>query len=108
MKNAKPGGCPSQLVEEELELSLVDLCHACQSSAEYVTAWVHEGILQPRGETLQGWRFSGQSLRRARLARWLSCDLEVNPPGVALALDLLDDIAELRAQLLRQGRSPLR
>jgi chaperone modulatory protein CbpM len=50
------------------------------------------------------WRFSGSSLRRARLALRLSQDLEVNAPGVALALDLMDEIEELRARLHRLGR----
>ncbi|MDT3678258.1 MAG: chaperone modulator CbpM [Burkholderiaceae bacterium] len=50
------------------------------------------------------WRFSGSALRRARLATSLSRDLEVNPPGVALALDLIDEIDALRAMLHRMGR----
>lgn len=50
------------------------------------------------------WRFSGSALRRLRRAMSLSRDLEVNPPGVALALDLLDEIEALRARLHRLGR----
>ena len=49
------------------------------------------------------WRFEGPSLRRARLALALTRELEINPPGVALALDLLDEIAALRASLRRAG-----
>lgn len=66
-------------------------------------AWVFEGVLEPIGTAPQDWRFTGQSLRRARLAVWLTGDLEVNPPGVALALDLLDEITALRARLQRLG-----
>jgi chaperone modulatory protein CbpM len=54
------------------------------------------------GESPQDWRFRGECLRRARLAWRLSHDLEINPPGVALALDLLDEISALRAR--RAGR----
>ena len=39
----------------------------------------------------------------ARLAWRLTQDLEINPPGVALALDLLDEIAALRAGVRRRG-----
>ena len=96
---------PSQgpIVEEEIHLTLVELCHACNASEESVTAWVVEGVLEPAGETPQDWRFTGQSLRRARLALALARDLEINPPGIALALDLLDEIAELQAKLQRTG-----
>jgi len=91
------------VVEEEVQLTLVELCQACSAEQEHVLAWVFEGVLEPVGQSPQDWRFSGESLRRARLARRLSQDLEINPPGVALALDLLDEIATLRARLLRAG-----
>ncbi|MCK9389442.1 MAG: chaperone modulator CbpM [Sulfuritalea sp.] len=91
------------VVEEEVQLTLVELCQACSAEQEHVLAWVFEGVLEPVGESPQDWRFSGDSLRRARQALRLSRDLEINPPGVALALDLLDEIAALRARLLRAG-----
>ena len=91
------------VVEEEVRLTLVELCQACCAEDAQVLAWVHEGALEPAGGSPSEWSFGGESLRRARLAQRLSCDLELNPPGVALALDLLDEIAELRARLRRAG-----
>ena len=91
------------IVEQDVQLSLVELCQACSAEQQHVLIWVLEGVLQPVGESPEDWRFSGASLRRARLALRLSQDLEINPPGVALALDLLDEIAALRARLLRAG-----
>jgi chaperone modulatory protein CbpM len=91
------------VVEEEVRFTLMELCQACSAEQEHVLTWVFEGVLEPVGDSPQDWRFSGESLRRARLALRLSRDLEINPPGVALALDLLDEIAELRARLQRIG-----
>jgi len=91
------------VVEEEVQLTLVELCQACGTEREHVLAWVFEGVLEPVGDSPQRWRFCGDSLRRARLARRLSFDLEINPPGVALAVDLLDEIAALRTRLQRFG-----
>ena len=91
------------VVEEEVRFTLVELCQACSAEQEHVLAWVFEGVLEPVGDSPEDWRFSGESLRRARLALRLSQDLEINPPGVALALDLLDEIAALRARLQRAG-----
>ena len=89
------------VVEEDLELTIVELCRACQTSEREVELWVVEGVLQPRGASRESWKFGGDSLARIRVATRLTRDLEVNTPGVALALDLLDRIAELEARLAR-------
>lgn len=84
------------VVEETVHLSLMELCNACGADEDQILAWVDIGALIPLGQIPQDWRFAGDSLRRARLAQRLSQDLEINAPGVALALDLLDEIALLR------------
>ena len=62
-----------------------------------------EGVLEPDGERIEEWRFAGATLRRARVALRLARDLEINPPGVALVLDMLEEIESLRAQVARRG-----
>lgn len=89
------------LLDEQTELSLSDLCHACSSHAEWVVELVEEGVLEPIGHTRSQWRFSAFSLQRARTAMRLQQDLEINLAGVALALDLLDEIEALQARLAR-------
>ncbi|MCX7164454.1 MAG: chaperone modulator CbpM [Betaproteobacteria bacterium] len=91
------------VVEEQVYLTLAELCQACCAEQEHVLTWVLEGVLEPVGASPQEWRFGGQSLRRTRLALRLARDLDINPPGVALALDLLDEIAELRARIQCSG-----
>jgi len=93
----------AQVVEDEIELTLVELSQACDAPQEQLTLWVLEGVLEPRGQQPQEWRFGGAALRRARLAMRLMRDLEINPAGVALALDLLDEIAALETQLKRRS-----
>lgn len=90
------------IVEEEVSLSMPELCRACNAEEDLVEAWVYEGVLEPSGTSPSDWRFGGDSLARARVALRLSRDLEINPSGVALALDLLDEITTLRAQLDRR------
>jgi chaperone modulatory protein CbpM len=89
------------VVEEEIHLTLFELSHVCHVPEEQILGWVDEGVLEPIGESPPQWRFAGPSLSRTRLAGRLARDLELNPPGVALALDLLDEIQALRAQLQR-------
>lgn len=112
------------VVEEQIEFTLVELSRACDADEEQITTLIVEGVIEPiapagPAEAASGgrradsavlrtmraqWRFSGSALRRARLAMRLARDLEVNPPGVALAIDLIDEIDALRARLHRLGR----
>jgi chaperone modulatory protein CbpM len=87
------------IVENELHMTIVELSHASRTPEEMIMSWVSEGVLSPSGSTPQDWRFSGDSLRRAKTAAHLTHDLELNVPGVALALELLDEIAQLRTHL---------
>lgn len=91
------------VVEDEVVLTLVELCQASHAEEEHVLAWVEQGVLEPLAATAahppDEWRFGGSSLRRARVAQHLWRDLDVNPAGIALALELLGELAELRARL---------
>jgi chaperone modulatory protein CbpM len=91
------------VVEEEVHMSIVEISQATRAPEDLIMSWVSEGVLSPAGSSPEDWRFSGESLKRAKTAAHLSHDLELNTPGVALALDLLDEINRLRNQLLRQN-----
>jgi len=84
------------IVDEHSELTLVELSMACGRPAEWVLELVDEGILEPIGQELQNWRFRAVSLRRARIVNRLQSDLGVNLAGAALALELLEEVSELR------------
>jgi chaperone modulatory protein CbpM len=94
------------IVENEVHMTMVELAEATRTPEDLIMAWVSEGVLSPAGASPQDWRFSGDSLRRAKTAARLMRDLELNSPGVALALDLLDEITQLRQQL--QFQTPRR
>jgi len=89
------------ILEEEVVLSLADLCRASHLSAERVIELVYEGVVEPTGRSPENWRFEGISLRRIRCAQRLEEDLGVNTAGAALVLDLLDEVTRLRARLAR-------
>jgi len=101
MNESMTSGFTGIVVEEEMHLTLVELSRVSRVPEDEIQRWVGEGVLEPSGERPEQWRFAGQSLRRARVAGRLTRDFELNPPGVALALELLDEIEALRAQLQR-------
>lgn len=89
------------LLDETIELSLSELCTACSRHAEWIIELVDEGILEPIGSESSQWRFPAISLQRAQTALRLQNDLGINLAGVALALNLLDEIKTLEAHLCR-------
>mgnify|MGYP001819760632 FL=1 len=84
-----------EVLEENYLVSLAELCRSCTVETETVTTLVTEGILDPSGEDIEHWRFTVGSLKRVKTVIHLQRDLGVNLACAALALDLLDRIAEL-------------
>ena len=71
------------------DLSLGEACQLCHVEIEFVHALIEEGALEIQGEASL---LSGSQFARLRKAVRLHKDLGVNPPGIALALDLMDQL----------------
>jgi len=84
------------VLDEETRCTLADLCRLCSVNAELIHDLIEEGILSPEGHSPQEWRFSFVAIKRVQTAIRLQQDLRVNLPGCALALELLDELEELR------------
>ncbi len=94
---------PLVIVEESIELDLEQVSSSLGCDVDLIVTLVHEGALEVQGNVPAQWRFHGAALQRARRAVRLVRDLDINPPGVALALDLLDQVRQLEAQLVRRA-----
>jgi len=103
MSEASSFSVQGSVVEEEIQFTLVELCRVCSATEGQIAALVSEGVLEPAGQRIEEWRFAGANLRRARVALRLTRDLEINAAGVALVLDMLDEIESLKARLARSG-----
>ena len=103
MNESRISALRGSVVEDELTLTTVELSRAVHADEASIELWVSEGVLQPSGASREHWRFSGRALSRVRVAMRLTRDLELNASGVALALDLLDEIEALEAQLRRRS-----
>ena len=93
------------ILEEQTGLTLEELCQACMAQVDFIAELVDEGVLTPMGHAQDQWRFTGIQLRHASVAVHLRRDLGVNVAGAALALQLLDELEALRAQLRAAGTS---
>lgn len=88
-----------EIVDETVRYGLKDVCEVCGVHAERVVEMVEAGIIEAWGEKPTSWRFSAVSVMRSRKALRLQRDLEINTPGLAVTLDLLDEVDSLRDQV---------
>lgn len=89
------------VIERSSPLSLEELSQALHIEPDLLIALVEQAVIQPEGNSPTVWRFDSICFKRAKLAVSFHRDLEVNLPGIGLALDLLDQIHELKTQLLK-------
>ena len=100
-KNTQDKTLSGIVIDEHTELTLNDLSRACSSSAEWIIELVEQGTLEPISYRQTQWRFTGSSLQKARTAMRLQRDLGINLAGIALVIDLLEEIEQLRTRVHR-------
>lgn len=81
--------------------SVQEVCEICDFTLDRVVAFVEFGVLKPEGAALAEWRFPAHAIVQARRAWRLQRDLELDLPGLALALELLEEVDALRVELAR-------
>nr|MDP2191009.1 chaperone modulator CbpM [Rhodoferax sp.] len=88
------------VLEQQTELTLDEVGRACAVQAGFIMELIEEGVIAPlAGSEPQSWRFTSLQVRHVKVAWRLQRDLGVNLPGAALALQLLDEVETLRAQI---------
>lgn len=83
---------------DENEMTLEELCNVCHISPDTIQHLIEFDIIHPRGQQ-QEWLFDLSALQRIQTALRLQRDLEINMAGVAIVLDLLDQMQDLRQQI---------
>jgi chaperone modulatory protein CbpM len=99
MSSSQDQALPGAIFEESAVLTVRDLSRMCAVDERHIVEFVEEGVLSVVQVDTAEWHFSGAALRRARLALRLERDLELNLAGVALALELMDELEYLRREL---------
>jgi len=99
MSSSQDQALPGAIFEESAVLTVKDLSRMCAVDERHIVEYVEEGVLSVVEWKTTEWRFTGAALRRARLALRLERDLELNLAGVALALELMEELERLRREL---------
>ena len=102
MTNDKATAVTGIIFDETSEITLVELCEVCSVDQQTIKDLIAEGIIEPLANGGEKARLPYSSVRRTHTVVHLQRDLGVNLAGAALALELLDRIDNLRAQLRRR------
>lgn len=87
-----------------VQWGMKEFCQVVDLPPAYVIEIVEHGIVEPQGRTPDDWLFDDRAPVLARRAAKLRDELHIEWEGVALALELLEEVQQLRIenQMLRQ------
>lgn len=81
---------------QESLLTVNEICEICHISMDTVEELIAFEIIHPKQTSQNELVFDMHDLQRVKSALRLQHDLEINLAGVAVVLDLLDELHELR------------
>src|SRR4051794_31494246 len=95
-------------ISDDGEFPFAELCALLDAQARELIELVEHGVARPIAPDREpaAWAFDQAALARGRRALRPQRDLGVTAAGAALALELLDEIARLRAAVARGGDAP--
>ncbi|CCB67233.1 MULTISPECIES: chaperone modulator CbpM [unclassified Hyphomicrobium] len=99
MTEKSTGAVSAEEIGTEPIYSLEELTGICKVEAAWVVELVEHGIIEARGASVSEWRFSSVSVVQLAKAKRFDRDLGVNPAGIAVVFDLLNEIDRLKARL---------
>lgn len=93
----KNGCIEAEIIDEQCIYNLTHFAQACEQSPEWVLQLLEYEILPARHEQ-RIHQFFGDELARARRASRLQRDFQASLPAVAMMMDLIDEVQQLRRQ----------
>lgn len=99
MADKSASGVAVELIDTAALCSIDELSVACNVDADWIAELVEHGVIEPIGRSRSGWKFTSLTIVRVAKAKRLERDLDINPAGLGIVLDLLDQIEDLHAQI---------
>lgn len=87
------------LIEETTTISFIEVCHKYRIPKELLIEMIEQGLFPNQSVSNEQINLEQKDLHRIESAFRLHKDLGINLPGVALALDLMEEMEQLRNEL---------
>lgn len=89
----------AEIIGQELEADLEQVCRLCGLDSAELLDWVREGVAEPRAAEDKPWHFSARQVRRVFVAQRLKRDLELDTSALPVVLDLIEEVEILRRRV---------
>ena len=89
----------AEVLDENIKISIVDVCETCNISEDTLLEMMEYGLFHHQNMHLKMIHVDHKSFDRIRSACRLQHDLDINLPGVVLILELLDELDQARQEL---------
>lgn len=83
-------------LEYSYQLSFDELCEITLVPKDLIIEIIEEGIVEPKGNSPHDWCFDIQMITTAKKAIRLHYDLDIDWPGIAIAIRLSEEIQDLQ------------
>lgn len=87
------------LIEETTTVSFTEVCHKYNIPKELLIEMIEQGLFPNQPTQIEQIALDQKALRHIEAAFRLHRDLGINLPGVALAIELLEEIEKMRTEL---------
>ena len=84
------------MVNDNIFYTTNAICHSHELNQDSINEMVAWGIAEPSGDKPEKWLFTHKDFVRIGRASRFRKELDINIPGAALALQLLEEIQNLR------------
>lgn len=84
------------LLDENITYTLREIVEISNIEETVIVEMIEHGIIEPQGQSLPQWVFISSDLIRFKKAIRMHRDLNINWEGISLALNLMDELNELR------------
>ncbi|HEJ9096476.1 chaperone modulator CbpM [Serratia odorifera] len=92
------------MMRQEITFTVVELCQQVDISQDELIEIVELGVIAPLESAPSSWLFDYPALSHLQRARRLRAELDLDWPGIAMALTLLDRVDALQKENQRLRR----
>ncbi len=87
------------LIEQNTIYSVHEFCEICRIGQDVLVELISEGVILPQDPSDDTWVFTQRTVTRFKRAYRLQRDLDLNLSGVALSVELLEEIDQLNEEI---------